>query len=100
MLNILPGRLQTNRVVPLGPDRCRIDFDYFYAPGLADAQAGRIAQDQDLAEITQQEDIDICERVQRAFASGSYTVGRVHPLREQGIHWFQERYRAALTGAG
>jgi hypothetical protein len=38
--------------------------------------------------------------VQRAFASGSYTVGRVHPLREQGIHWFQQIYRAALTGAG
>lgn len=96
MLNILPGRLQTNRVVPLGADRCRIDFDYYYAPGLATQHATHIAQDQDLAEITQQEDIDICERVQRAFASGSYTVGRVHPRREQGVHWFQERYRAAL----
>jgi len=96
MLNILPGRLQTNRVVPLGVDRCRIDFDYYYEPGLADAQAQRIAQDQELAEITQQEDIDICERVQRAFASGSYSVGRVHPRREQGVHWFQERNRAAL----
>jgi len=96
MLNILPGRLQTNRVVPLGVDRCRIDFDYFYAPGLAQANAERIAQDQALADLTQVEDIDICERVQRAFASGSYTVGRVHPLREQGIHWFQERYRGVM----
>ena len=96
MLNILPGRLQTNHVVPLGVDRCRIDFDYFYAPGLAEEHAARIAQDQDLAEITQQEDIDICERVQRAFVSGSYTVGRVHPTREQGIHHFQELYRAAM----
>jgi hypothetical protein len=30
MLNILPDRLQTNRVVPLGTDRCRVEFDYFY----------------------------------------------------------------------
>lgn len=96
MLNILPGRLQTNRVVPLGVDRCRIDFDYFYAPGIAQAHAQRIAQDQELAEITQREDIDICERVQHAFASGSYSVGRVHPTREQGVHWFQERYRSAM----
>ncbi len=96
MLNILPGRLQTNRVVPLGVDRCRIDFDYYYAPGLAASDAPRIAQDQDLAEITQQEDIDICERVQKAFASGSYGVGRVHPTREQGVHHFQELYREAM----
>lgn len=96
MLNILPGRLQTNHVVPLGVDRCRIDFDYYYAPGLAEGNAARIAQDQELAEITQQEDIQICERVQKAFASGSYTIGRVHPTREQGIHHFQELYRAAL----
>ena len=96
MLNILPGRLQTNHVVPLGVDRCRIDFDYYYAPGLAEANTARIAQDQELAEITQQEDIQICERVHKAFASGSYTIGRVHPTREQGIHHFQELYRAAM----
>ena len=96
MLNILPGRLQTNRVVPLGVDRCRIDFDYYYAPDVA-RDTAKIAADQDLAEVTQREDIDICERVQRAFASGSYNTGRVHPTREQGVHWFQERYRRALA---
>ena len=31
MLNIVPGRLQTNRVVPLGIDRCRVEFDFYYA---------------------------------------------------------------------
>lgn len=97
MLNILPGRLQSNRVVALGVDRCRIDFDYYYAPGMEQREGVRIAQDQELAEITQQEDIDICERVQRAFASGSYNTGRVHPTREQGVHHFQELYRAAMA---
>lgn len=96
MLNILPGRLQTNRVVALGTDRCRIDFDYYYAAGLAARDPHQIAQDQELADVTQQEDIDIVERVQRAFASGSYDTGRVHPTREQGLFHFQERYRAAL----
>lgn len=99
MLNILPGRLQTNRIVPTGDTSCRIDFEYYYRPGLAQAEASRIAQDQSLAEVTQQQDVDICERVQRAFASGSYTVGRVHPTREQGVHHFQELYRAAMRTA-
>ena len=31
MLNIMPGRLQTNRILPLGPERCRVEFDYYYA---------------------------------------------------------------------
>jgi len=30
MLNILPGRLQMNAVLPLAPDRTRVVFDYFY----------------------------------------------------------------------
>lgn len=100
MLNILPGRLQTNRVLPLAVDRCRVDFDYYYADALLDGHAEQIAQDQALAELTQQEDIDMCERVQRAFASGSYDTGRVHPLRETGIHHFQELYRAQMRLAG
>ena len=29
-LNILPGRLQTNIILPLAPDRCRVVFDYYY----------------------------------------------------------------------
>ncbi len=96
MLNILPGRLQTNRIVPLAVNACRIDFDYYYTPELA-RDAAKIAADQALADDTQREDIDICERVQRAFASGSYDTGRVHPTREQGVHWFQERYRRAFA---
>ncbi|MFC3717475.1 SRPBCC family protein [Luteimonas soli] len=32
MPNILPGRLQTNRVVPLGVDRCRVESDFHYPP--------------------------------------------------------------------
>src|SRR5690242_4387323 len=35
MLNIMPGRMQTNRIVPLAPDRCRVEFDYYYAQDAA-----------------------------------------------------------------
>ena len=92
MLNILPGRLQTNTVVPLGVDRCRVVFDSHYAAG--DDQAKR---DADLAfsDEVQHEDLGICEDVQRGFASGSYVPGRLNPLRETGVRHFHELLRAA-----
>jgi len=94
MLNILPGRLQTNRVVPLAPGRCRVEFDYFYTAGADDA--AKRAQDEAFSDKVQHEDIDICERVQRGLASGSYLAGRLNPKRETGVHHFHELYRRAL----
>jgi choline monooxygenase len=94
MLNVLPGRLQTNRVVPLGPQRCRVDFDYYYAPDAARALAER---DRTFADEVQDEDIAICEAVQRGLASGSYVAGRLNPRRESGVWHFHELLRAAYA---
>jgi choline monooxygenase len=94
MLNILPGRLQTNRVVPLGPQRCRVDFDYFYA---ADADPALAERDHAFAHTVQEEDITICEAVQRGLASGSYVAGRLNPARESGVWHFHELLRAAYA---
>jgi choline monooxygenase len=95
MLNILPGRLQTNVVMPLGADRCRVIFDSYYA----DAEdAARRDADLSFSDDVQHEDIGICEDVQRGMASGSYTPGRLNPLRESGVHHFHELLRAAYRG--
>jgi choline monooxygenase len=91
MLNVLPGRLQTNRVLPLGTGRCRVEFDFFYAPG----EEHRAAADARFSDEVQREDIAICEAVQRGLASGSYQPGRLNPLRESGVWRFQEMVRAA-----
>ncbi|MGH8040843.1 MAG: aromatic ring-hydroxylating oxygenase subunit alpha [Rudaea sp.] len=97
MLNILPGRLQTNRVVPLDPGRCRVDFDYFYAlDGGESVDPARRAQDEAFSDEVQREDIGICELVQQRLASGSYTAGRLNPKRESGVWHFHELYRRAL----
>lgn len=98
MLNIMPGRMQTNRIVPLGPDRCRVEFDYYYAQDAA-AQA-RIAADQEFSDEVQQEDIDICVAVQRGLTSGTYEAGRLCPKRESGVWHFHNRLRAAYAAAG
>ncbi|MEO8746561.1 MAG: aromatic ring-hydroxylating dioxygenase subunit alpha [Rhodanobacter sp.] len=96
MLNIMPGRLQTNRILPLGPDHCRIVFDYYYGQ---DAQAqARIAADQEFSDEVQNEDIAICEAVQKGLASGFYSPGRLCPRRENGVWHFQNLLRAAYSG--
>ncbi|GAA5011169.1 carnitine monooxygenase subunit YeaW [Lysobacter lycopersici] len=96
MLNVLPGRLQTNTVVPLGVDRCRVMFDSYYAPGADEAKRDA---DLDFSDEVQHEDLGICEDVQRGFASGSYVPGRLNPLRETGVHHFHELLRAAYRMA-
>ncbi|HXF47396.1 MAG TPA: SRPBCC family protein [Burkholderiaceae bacterium] len=92
MLNVLPGRLQTNRVLPIDAQRCRVVFDYYYS---AHAAAEFRAADMDFSDAVQREDIAICEAVQRGLASGSYASGRLNPHQEQGIWRFQELLRAA-----
>lgn len=99
MLNILPGRLQTNRIVPLGVDRCRVEFDFHYPDDASgEAQARRDA-DMAFSDLVQQEDLDICEDVQRGLASGSYEAGRLNPKRESGVHHFHELLRRAYREA-
>jgi choline monooxygenase len=99
MLNILPGRLQTNRVLPLGADRCRVEFDFFYAPVEDETAEDRKARDLAFSDEVQIEDVTICEEVQRGLASGSYEAGRLNPLRENAVHHFQELLRAAYRTA-
>ena len=100
MLNILPGRLQTNRVIPLGVDRCRVEFDSYYSlDGDRDNALAKRDADLEFSDDVQHEDLGICEDVQRAFASGSYVPGRLNPLRESGVHHFHELLRAAYRDA-
>jgi choline monooxygenase len=95
MLNILPGRLQTNRVVPVSAGHCRVLFDYYYTDMESDDARQMVLRDLAFSDEVQREDIGICERVQKGLASGVYTAGRISPKRESGVHHFQELVRAA-----
>ncbi len=101
MLNILPGRLQTNFILPLSPNRCRVIFDYYY-DDITSPQAERIiAEDKVYSEQIQQEDIEICEHVQKGLESDGYDQGRFSPRRESGVHHFQallkQTYQAGIA---
>lgn len=97
MLNIMPGRLQVNVVTPLGPDRCTVDFDFYYLDQ-DDVQA-RVEADLAFTAQIQREDVDICLKVQKALASGVYRPGRLSPRREAGVWHFQNLLRRAYGWA-
>lgn len=100
MLNVLPERLQTNRVLPLSPERCRVEFDYYYPGSLsAAARAARFEADHRFADPIQAEDAEICVYVQRALASGSYRPGPLHPERERAVLAFQHRLSVCYARA-
>ncbi len=96
MLNVLPGRLQTNVVLPDGPGRCRVLFDFFYADGATDEA---IAADLAFSDAVQQEDVAICEHVQRGLASRGYDRGRFSVDAEAGVHHFQALLKGAFADA-
>lgn len=89
MLNIIPGRLQTNRVVPLAADRCQVIFDYFYEDVTTESARKRAEDDATYAHKIQLEDIEICEHVQRGLASRAYDRGRFSVECEEGVYHFQ-----------
>ncbi len=96
MLNIMPGRLQTNRVVPTGLASCKVEFDFYYAPDAAH----RVEEDVAFTDQVQEEDRLICEHVQKGLASGSYVGGRLCPSKEGGVWHFQNLMRKFYTQDG
>ncbi|HET7248572.1 MAG TPA: aromatic ring-hydroxylating dioxygenase subunit alpha [Gemmatimonadales bacterium] len=101
MLNVVPGRLQLNVVEPHGPDRCRVLFRYYYDDLEGPAARERIEADVTFSDQVQQEDAEICERVQRGLSSRAYDRGRFSVRFEEGVYHFQQllkqAYRAWLT---
>jgi choline monooxygenase len=98
MLNFYPGVLQTNLVVPLGPERTLTRFDWYVSEPLGPAQAEAFERSCALSDQVQREDMDICRAVQQGLRSGTYRQGRYSVLRENGVHHFHGLLSAALLG--
>lgn len=83
MLNIYPDNLSSNIILPDGPERTVTIFEWFFPPG-SDA----VSRTLDFSDEIQQEDIRICESVQRGLRSRGYQQGRYSVSRENGVHHF------------
>lgn len=97
MLNILPDRLQTNIILPVGHNKTKVIFNYYYANTESENTQRLIKEDLDFSDEVQQEDVDICERVQTGLNSGSYDAGRLCMKRETGVLHFQNLIRQSLN---
>lgn len=87
MLNWYEGYLDTNLVIPLAVDRCEVIFDFYFGDA-SESQMPYIRDSIAVSERVQQEDIVICEGVQRGLGSRAYNAGRLSVRREIGEHLF------------
>ncbi len=103
MFNILPGRLQTNIIRPVDAGTTEVIFDYYYRDVESEGAKKVIESDISYSDDIQQEDIEICEEVQKGLRSKAYDKGRFSVEREEGVYHFQsllkETFKKSLNGS-
>ncbi|HET7259525.1 MAG TPA: SRPBCC family protein, partial [Candidatus Acidoferrum sp.] len=98
MINAYEGVMDTNLVLPLAVDRCAVVFDYYFADTSAAAEV-RHKESIAVSEKVQDEDMAICDAVQRGLGSRAYVAGRLSVRREAGEHLFHRLLHADFTAA-
>ena len=89
MLNVYLDNTSINIIIPVGHDKTLTIFEwYFEAPGTGEGWES-MQQIIAFSDEIQQEDIELCEWVQRGLRSKAYDRGRFSVLRENGVHHFQ-----------
>ena len=93
MLNILPGRIQVNSVIPISVNKTRVIFDYYFDDT---SNLKKIGKDIEFSELVQAQDADMCAYIQKSMESGSYESGRIAPQQEVAVHHFQNFVRSTI----
>ncbi len=100
MINCYEGYMDTNLVVPVDVDHCRVIFDFYFAD-VSESRRDHNAQSVAVGDRVQEEDLGICEDVQRGLKSRAYGAGRLSVRREAGEHLFHRLLAADLkSGPG
>lgn len=99
MINVYQGVMDTNLVLPLGPDRCRVFFDFYFANKDGPQAEKFVADSIGVAHQVQLEDLEVCEEVQRGLKSWSYSTGRFSVKREEGCYHFHQLLARKLREA-
>jgi choline monooxygenase len=87
MINVYEGVMDTNLVLPVAPDRCLVQFDFYFSD-VSEGKKEHNANSVTVSDRIQDEDVDICESVQRGLRSRAYGAGRLSVRREAGEHLF------------
>ena len=95
MVNWYEGVMDTNLVIPRGVERTEVIFD-FYFPDVSAAARERNLASIAVGQRIQDEDVAICQSVQRGLTSRAYVAGRLSVRREAGEHLFHRLLAADL----
>jgi choline monooxygenase len=96
MINCYGPTMDTNLVVPHGVDRTEVIFDFYFAD-VSDGSRAANLESIAVSEQIQDEDVAICESVQRGLKSRAYGAGRLSVRREAGEHLFHRLLAHDLT---
>ncbi|MFZ1928207.1 MAG: aromatic ring-hydroxylating dioxygenase subunit alpha [Candidatus Sulfotelmatobacter sp.] len=95
MINCYAGYMDTNLVIPVDVDHCKVIFDFYFAD-ISDASREYNEQSVNVGNRVQEEDLGICEDVQRGLNSRAYRAGRLSVRREAGEQLFHRLLAADL----
>jgi choline monooxygenase len=95
MIDCYEGYMDTNLVLPVDVDHCRVIFDFYFAD-VSEPQREYNQQSVAVGARVQDEDLGICEAVQRGLKSRAYGAGRLSARREAGEHLFHRLLAADL----
>jgi len=95
MINCYQGYMDTNLVIPIDADHCKVIFDFYFSDV---SEAGRQYNEQsvEVGNRVQEEDLGICEDVQHGLKSRAYRAGRLSVRREAGEQLFHRLLAADL----
>ena len=95
MINCYAGYMDTNYVIPVDADHCSVIFDFYFSD-VSEAARAYNEQSVNVGNQVQDEDLGICEDVQRGLKSRAYGAGRLSVRREAGEQLFHRLLAADL----
>ena len=99
-LNIYPGpgNVSLNLFIPLDVNRTLAIYDYCFVPEVGAQEEENFVR---FIDQVQEEDIVLCESVQRGLRSGYFNQGKLMLSRENGLRHFQKLvYQQMVGGSG
>jgi choline monooxygenase len=95
MLNCYPDHVSLNIILPLETERTLAIFEWYLPEEHLGSQAAK--ESVRFSDEIQQEDVAICEAVQKNLHSRSYQRGRYSVKQETGVHAFHCMYAEAMS---
>lgn len=94
-INTYGNGMNVEHYLPVGPNRTRVVFDYFFRD-TGEAAAAANEETVRLSAELMDEDRAICEAVQRNLEAGVYEPGPLSPRHEGAVRQFQHLIRQAV----